>query len=96
MPSKSKKIKKPKCHHRSVLDNGIVVITEKAKHFQTLAIGVWVKSGSREESESNAGMAHFLEHMMFKGTSRQYGGDDLTHCITGAPVVQFKTEKSVK
>jgi len=28
--------------------------------------------------------------------SRQYGGDDLTHCITGAPVVQFKTEKSVK
>ena len=56
---------------RSVLKNGAVLITERARHFNTLAIGVWVRSGSRDESERYAGMAHFLEHMMFKGTSKR-------------------------
>lgn len=48
-----------------------MVVTEKAKSFKSLAIGVWVKGGSRHESPSQAGMAHFLEHMMFKGTGKR-------------------------
>jgi predicted Zn-dependent peptidase len=56
---------------RSVLNNGTVLVTEKAKSFQSLSIGVWVKGGSRHETPSQAGMAHFLEHMMFKGTGKR-------------------------
>ncbi|MCO5142082.1 MAG: insulinase family protein [Oligoflexia bacterium] len=58
-------------YKRSVLKNGIVLATEKAKGFHSLAVGVWVKGGSRHESPSQAGMAHFLEHMMFKGTEKR-------------------------
>ena len=60
-----------KFYQRTVLDNGTVVITEKANSFKSLAIGVWVKGGSRHETPSQAGMAHFLEHMMFKGTGKR-------------------------
>src|SRR5688500_5213921 len=58
-------------YQRSVLKNGVVLITEKAANFKSLSIGVWVKGGSRHESPSQAGMAHFLEHMMFKGTGKR-------------------------
>ncbi len=60
-----------KFYRRSVLKNGTVVITEGAKPFKSLAIGVWVKGGSRHETPGQAGMAHFLEHMMFKGTGKR-------------------------
>lgn len=60
-----------KFYRRSKLQNGTVVITEKAKGFRSLSIGVWVKGGSRHETPSQAGMAHFLEHMMFKGTEKR-------------------------
>lgn len=56
---------------RSVLNNGTVLVTERAHSFQSLSIGVWVKGGSRHETPSQAGMAHFLEHMMFKGTGKR-------------------------
>lgn len=58
-------------YRRSVLKNGTVLVTEKAENFKSLAIGVWVKGGSRHETRAQAGMAHFLEHMMFKGTGRR-------------------------
>ncbi|HEY8280129.1 MAG TPA: pitrilysin family protein [Bdellovibrionota bacterium] len=60
-----------KFYRKSVLKNGTVVITEQAKPFKSLAIGVWVKGGSRHENLKQAGMAHFLEHMMFKGTGKR-------------------------
>lgn len=58
-------------YRRSVLKNGTVVLTEKATPFKSLSIGVWVKGGSRHETRAQAGMAHFLEHMMFKGTGKR-------------------------
>lgn len=60
-----------KFYHRSVLKNGTILLTEKAASFKSLAIGVWVKGGSRHETPAQAGMAHFLEHMMFKGTGKR-------------------------
>lgn len=60
-----------KFYRRSVLKNGTVVLTEKANSFKSLSIGVWVKGGSRHETPAQAGMAHFLEHMMFKGTGKR-------------------------
>lgn len=58
-------------YRRSTLKNGTVVLTEKATSFKSLSIGVWVKGGSRHETPKQAGMAHFLEHMMFKGTGKR-------------------------
>lgn len=58
-------------YRRSVLSNGTVLVTERAVPFKSLSIGVWVKGGSRHETPAQAGLAHFLEHMMFKGTTKR-------------------------
>lgn len=56
---------------KSILDNGMVLVTESLSRFQSLAVGVWVKAGTRHEASEHAGLSHFLEHMMFKGTSNR-------------------------
>ncbi len=53
----------------SRLSNGLTVATENLPSVETVALGVWVKSGARNEREEEHGMAHLLEHMAFKGTS---------------------------
>lgn len=53
---------------RSVLDNGVRVLTDEAPDRSTVSVSVWVGVGSRDESESQAGTSHFLEHLLFKGT----------------------------
>jgi predicted Zn-dependent peptidase len=55
----------------SRLSNGLTVATETLPHIETVALGVWVKSGARDERNDEHGMAHLLEHMAFKGTSRR-------------------------
>lgn len=53
---------------RSQLKNGIRIVTEKIPYVRSVSIGVWLQVGSRNESVSNNGISHFIEHMMFKGT----------------------------
>jgi predicted Zn-dependent peptidase len=53
---------------RTVLTNGLTVLTERMEHLRSVAMGVWMKSGSRCESAENNGISHFVEHMVFKGT----------------------------
>ncbi|MBI4550979.1 MAG: insulinase family protein [Candidatus Latescibacteria bacterium] len=55
-------------YRKSVLPNGIRVVTEYVPHVRSLTIGLWVRSGSRHERVEQNGIAHFLEHMVFKGT----------------------------
>jgi predicted Zn-dependent peptidase len=55
----------------SRLSNGLVVATETLPHIESVALGVWVKSGSRNEADEEHGIAHLLEHMAFKGTERR-------------------------
>jgi predicted Zn-dependent peptidase len=52
----------------SILDNGIRLVSEQMSDVHSLAIGVWVGTGSRDESDQELGTSHFLEHMLFKGT----------------------------
>jgi len=54
-----------------VLDNGVRVVTEKVPGVRSVAIGIWVGAGSRYEDEENAGITHFIEHLMFKGTEKR-------------------------
>lgn len=54
-----------------VLDNGVRIITEEIPHVRSVSLGVWVNVGSRDEEEENSGTAHFIEHMLFKGTEKR-------------------------
>ena len=56
---------------KTTLPNGIRVISEWIPHIHSITLGVWVWSGSRFETPENNGIAHFLEHMLFKGTNRR-------------------------
>lgn len=53
------------------LPNGIHVVTHDMRHLETTALGIWVKAGARDENAEENGVAHFLEHMAFKGTLRR-------------------------
>src|SRR3954453_24128812 len=57
--------------HQTVLDNGLHVIAELNDQARSVACGFFVKAGSRDESPEMAGVSHFLEHMVFKGTPRR-------------------------
>lgn len=55
----------------TVLDNGIRIITEANPNVRAVSLGIWVKAGSRQDPSGSAGIAHFTEHMMFKGTKER-------------------------
>src|SRR5258707_1969878 len=56
---------------RPVLPNGLVVVTETMRHVRFVSVGVWIRNGSRREASEQNGLAHFMEHMVFKGTERR-------------------------
>ncbi len=51
------------------LDNGLLVLTEQMQHMRSVSMGVWIDSGSRDETPETNGISHFIEHMVFKGTT---------------------------
>lgn len=57
------------------LPNGVRIVTESIPTVRSAALGIWVGGGSREEAPSESGAAHFIEHMLFKGTSRRSAQD---------------------
>ena len=61
----------PATYQKTVLPNGIRIVGEEIPHVKSVSIGVWIDSGSRNETESNNGISHFLEHMVFKGTEHR-------------------------
>ena len=54
----------------STLDSGVRVVTEAMPSVRSIALGFWIRSGSRDEPVEQAGISHFLEHLLFKGTER--------------------------
>ena len=58
-------------YRKTVLDNGIRVVSESIPHVRSVSIGVWADVGSRDESQSENGISHFIEHMVFKGTKKR-------------------------
>jgi predicted Zn-dependent peptidase len=53
----------------TTLPNGLLVLTERMPHLRSVAMGVWIDSGSRDETLAVNGISHFIEHMVFKGTT---------------------------
>jgi predicted Zn-dependent peptidase len=56
-------------YRKSVLPNGMRILTERMPHVRSVAVGVWVETGSRHEVESRGGVSHLIEHLVFKGTA---------------------------
>jgi predicted Zn-dependent peptidase len=65
---------------REVLDTGLRLITESMPHVRSVSIGVWLMRGSRHETDDQGGIAHFVEHMLFKGTSTR-SAEDIAQAI---------------
>ncbi len=61
-------VKETRNIRREVLPNGLTVITEQMSHIRSVSIGIWLKTGSRDEESEWNGISHFIEHMVFKGT----------------------------
>lgn len=58
-------------YKKTVLENGIRVVTESIDSVRSVSIGVWIDVGSRDEKADEAGVSHFIEHMLFKGTKKR-------------------------
>src|SRR5712664_3130481 len=56
---------------RQVLPHGLTVITEQMEHIRSASIGIWLETGSRDETAQSNGISHFIEHMVFKGTKHR-------------------------
>src|ERR671938_280012 len=56
---------------RTLLPGGLRIVTEAMPGVRSASVGIWVPVGSRDETPALAGTSHFLEHLLFKGTSRR-------------------------
>ncbi len=66
-PQKNQIVTAAQCSH---LESGVRVVTEEVPSVRSVALGLWVRTGSRNETIAQAGVSHFLEHLLFKGTER--------------------------
>ena len=58
-------------YHKTILPNGVRIVTEEIPHVRSLSLGFWIETGSRDEFTANNGISHFIEHMVFKGTKKR-------------------------
>ncbi|HEX2928009.1 MAG TPA: pitrilysin family protein [Ruminiclostridium sp.] len=63
-----------------LLSNGLRLVYEKISYVRSVSVGLWVGTGSRNETTENNGISHFIEHMLFKGTSKR-SARDIAECI---------------
>ena len=64
------------------LDSGERVISERLAHVRSVAIGFWIGAGSRDETDAKAGISHFIEHLLFKGTA-SYSAQEIAEIFDG-------------
>jgi predicted Zn-dependent peptidase len=69
-------------HQITQLDSGTRVVTEAMPSVRSVALGLWVRTGSRDETPAQAGVSHFLEHLLFKGTKR-YSAIEISELFDG-------------
>ena len=70
-------------HQKTVLDNGLRLITTTMPHTRSVSICVFIGVGSRYESEAQAGVSHFIEHLIFKGTPKRATSKEISVAIEG-------------
>jgi len=62
-------------YQKTVLKNGVRVVSESIPHIRSISIGIWITTGSREEDSEENGISHFIEHLVFKGTESRSAHD---------------------
>lgn len=83
-------------YEKSVLENGLRIITSTMPHTRSVAISVFVGAGSRYETDELAGVSHFLEHLLFKGTTLRPTPRDIAEAIEGVGgVINGATDKEL-
>ena len=83
-------------YEKSVLDNGLRVLTGRLPHTRAVSVSLFVGAGSRYEDDSVAGISHFVEHMLFKGTERRRAPRDIAEAIEGiGGVMNAATDKEL-
>jgi predicted Zn-dependent peptidase len=80
---------------RGVLPNGLVVITEHMPHVRSVSVGIWLRTGSRGETADRAGLSHFIEHMVFKGTARRTAEEIARQMDSVGGMLDAFTEKEI-
>jgi predicted Zn-dependent peptidase len=76
-------LRSSKTHRKTVLDNGLRILTSAMPHTRSVSIGFFVGVGSRYESDEQSGVSHFIEHMLFKGTAKRPTARDIAVAIEG-------------
>ncbi len=66
----------------TTLDGGERIVTERVRSVRSVALGIWIGAGSRDETAERAGISHFIEHLLFKGSSR-YSGVQIAQVFDG-------------
>lgn len=70
-------------YHKTILDNGLRILTSPMHHTRSVSIGFFIGAGSRYESDEQGGVFHFIEHMLFKGTEKRPTARDIAVAIEG-------------
>jgi predicted Zn-dependent peptidase len=81
-------------YRRTILPNGIRLLTEWIPHVRSVAVGVWVEAGSRHEPIERGGISHFIEHLVFKGTESR-SAEDIARAVdsVGGQMDAFTTKE---
>ena len=70
-------------YQKSVLENGLRIITSTMPHTHSVCIAIFIGAGSRYERAEDAGLSHFIEHLCFKGTERRATSKEIAEAIEG-------------
>ena len=70
-------------HQKTTLDNGLRLITAAMPHTRSVSICIFIGTGSRYETEAQAGISHFIEHLCFRGTPKRPSASDISTAIEG-------------
>ncbi|MBN2516634.1 MAG: insulinase family protein [Deltaproteobacteria bacterium] len=82
-------------YNKTALDNGIRIVTEEINHVRSVSLGVWVESGSRYEDSTINGIAHCIEHMLFKGTKNRSALDIVSSIDSVGGIMNAYTGKEL-
>jgi predicted Zn-dependent peptidase len=83
-------------HQKTTLDNGLRVITETMPHTRSTAVCIFIGVGSRYETEPQAGVSHFIEHLSFRGTTKRTTSREISEAIEGVGgIINAATDKEL-
>ena len=80
-------------YQRTILKNGIRVVSENIPSIRSFSIGMWIISGSRDEDSEENGISHFIEHLVFKGTKSRTAHDIAKEIDSVGGILNGFTEK---